>query len=61
MAVPFFTGRLTDWILQEGAEAAFTRNITIMSILTIARSGAEDGRLRTGDPEKEGVGSWAAV
>lgn len=39
MAVPFFTGRLTDWILQEGAAAAFTRNITLMSILTIARSG----------------------
>ncbi|XP_039712167.1 antigen peptide transporter 1 [Pteropus medius] len=36
MAIPFFTGRLTDWILQEGAAAAFTRNITLMSILTIA-------------------------
>ncbi|KAM5287247.1 antigen peptide transporter 1 isoform 1-T1 [Hipposideros larvatus] len=36
MAIPFFTGRLTDWILQDGAAAAFTRNITLMCILTIA-------------------------
>ncbi|XP_004674028.2 PREDICTED: antigen peptide transporter 1 [Condylura cristata] len=35
MAIPFFTGRLTDWILQDGA-AAFNRNIALMSILTIA-------------------------
>lgn len=39
MAIPFFTGRLTDWILQDGAADAFIRNITLMSILTIARSG----------------------
>ncbi|XP_062953156.1 antigen peptide transporter 1 isoform X1 [Cynocephalus volans] len=36
MAIPFFTGRLTDWILQDAAATAFTRNITLMSILTIA-------------------------
>ncbi|KAM5327674.1 antigen peptide transporter 1 isoform 1-T1 [Glossophaga mutica] len=36
MAIPFFTGRLTDWILQDGAGTTFTRNITLMSILTIA-------------------------
>ncbi|XP_037699588.1 antigen peptide transporter 1 [Choloepus didactylus] len=36
MAVPFFTGRLTDWILQDKAAAAFTRNITLMSVLTVA-------------------------
>ncbi|XP_054425152.1 antigen peptide transporter 1 isoform X2 [Pteronotus mesoamericanus] len=36
MAIPFFTGRLTDWILQDGAATAFTRNITLMSTLTIA-------------------------
>ncbi|XP_024413752.2 antigen peptide transporter 1 [Desmodus rotundus] len=36
MAIPFFTGRLTDRILQDGAVAAFTRNLTLMSILTIA-------------------------
>ncbi|KAM7136176.1 antigen peptide transporter 1 [Molossus nigricans] len=36
MAIPFFTGRLTDWILQDGTATAFTRNITLMSVLTIA-------------------------
>ncbi|XP_016075585.1 PREDICTED: antigen peptide transporter 1 isoform X2 [Miniopterus natalensis] len=36
MAIPFFTGRLTDWILQDGTATAFTANITLMSILTIA-------------------------
>lgn len=36
MAIPFFTGRLTDWILQDGAAATFNRNITLMCILTIA-------------------------
>lgn len=48
MAIPFFTGRLTDWILQDGTATAFTRNIALMSILTIARSGAPSGRLRRG-------------
>ncbi|XP_037001953.2 antigen peptide transporter 1 isoform X3 [Artibeus jamaicensis] len=36
MAIPFFTGRFTDWILQDGTATAFTQNITLMSILTIA-------------------------
>ncbi|XP_012660294.1 antigen peptide transporter 1 isoform X1 [Otolemur garnettii] len=36
MAIPFFTGRLTDWILQDGTAATFTRNIALMSVLTIA-------------------------
>ncbi|XP_070274901.1 antigen peptide transporter 1 isoform X2 [Myotis yumanensis] len=36
MAIPFFTGRLTDWILQDGTATAFPRNIALMSILTIA-------------------------
>ncbi|XP_074254311.1 antigen peptide transporter 1 isoform X1 [Saimiri boliviensis] len=36
MAIPFFTGRLTDWILQKRSVDTFTRNITLMSILTIA-------------------------
>ncbi|XP_011216881.2 antigen peptide transporter 1 [Ailuropoda melanoleuca] len=36
MAIPLFTGRLTDWILQDGTASAFTRNITLMSILTVA-------------------------
>ncbi|XP_023581489.1 antigen peptide transporter 1 isoform X2 [Trichechus manatus latirostris] len=36
MAIPFFTGRLADWVLQDGAAPTFTRNITFMSLLTIA-------------------------
>uniref|UniRef100_G3R5U8 Antigen peptide transporter 1 n=1 Tax=Gorilla gorilla gorilla TaxID=9595 RepID=G3R5U8_GORGO len=36
MAIPFFTGRLTDWILQDGSADTFTRNLTLMSVLTIA-------------------------
>ncbi|KAM4834786.1 antigen peptide transporter 1 isoform 2-T2 [Thomomys bottae] len=36
MAIPFFTGRLTDWILQDRTASAFTRNVTLMSLLTIA-------------------------
>ncbi|ELV12571.1 Antigen peptide transporter 1, partial [Tupaia chinensis] len=36
MAIPFFTGRLTDHLLQDRAQDAFTRNITLMSVLTIA-------------------------
>ncbi|KAI5218715.1 Antigen Peptide Transporter 1 [Manis pentadactyla] len=34
MAIPFFTGHLTDWILQDKAASAFTRNVTLMSVLT---------------------------
>ena len=48
MAIPFFTGRLTDRILQDGAVAAFTRNLTLMSILTIARSAAREGEAENG-------------
>ncbi|XP_006882263.1 PREDICTED: antigen peptide transporter 1 [Elephantulus edwardii] len=38
MAIPFITGRLADWILQDGeaTASAFTQNITFMSVLTIA-------------------------
>uniref|UniRef100_A0A8C6QWX6 Transporter 1, ATP-binding cassette, sub-family B (MDR/TAP) n=1 Tax=Nannospalax galili TaxID=1026970 RepID=A0A8C6QWX6_NANGA len=36
MAIPFFTGRLADWILPDKTAPAFTRNITLMSVLTIA-------------------------
>uniref|UniRef100_F7EIT2 Transporter 1, ATP binding cassette subfamily B member n=1 Tax=Ornithorhynchus anatinus TaxID=9258 RepID=F7EIT2_ORNAN len=41
MAIPFFTGRLTDWILQDGAAAAFSRNIGLMAFLTLASAGLE--------------------
>ncbi|XP_005360483.1 antigen peptide transporter 1 [Microtus ochrogaster] len=36
MAIPFFTGRITDWILQDKTAQSFARNIWLMSILTIA-------------------------
>ncbi|GAB5571381.1 ABC-type oligopeptide transporter ABCB9 [Prionailurus iriomotensis] len=36
MAMPFFTGRLIDFILQDGTASGFMRYITLMSILTIA-------------------------
>lgn len=39
MAMPFFTGRLVDFILQDGTASGFMRYITLMSILTTARSG----------------------
>uniref|UniRef100_A0A8C2LNN5 Transporter 1, ATP-binding cassette, sub-family B (MDR/TAP) n=1 Tax=Cricetulus griseus TaxID=10029 RepID=A0A8C2LNN5_CRIGR len=36
MAIPFFTGRINDWILQDKTAPSFARNIWLMSILTIA-------------------------
>lgn len=36
MALPQYTGRVTDWIAKEEAPEAFTNAITIMAILTIA-------------------------
>ncbi|XP_066215939.1 antigen peptide transporter 1 [Saccopteryx leptura] len=41
MAIPFFTGRLTDWILEDGTARAFARNISLMCILTIASAAME--------------------
>lgn len=41
MAIPFFTGRITDWILQDKTVPSFTRNIWLMSILTIASTALE--------------------
>ncbi|XP_043857884.1 antigen peptide transporter 1-like isoform X2 [Dromiciops gliroides] len=35
MAIPFFTGRLTDWMVQDKSAAIFTHNIAFMSILTL--------------------------
>ncbi|XP_044930604.1 LOW QUALITY PROTEIN: antigen peptide transporter 1 [Mustela putorius furo] len=43
MAIPFFTGHLADWILQDGTASVFTRNITLMSFLTIASAVLEFG------------------
>ncbi|TWW79997.1 antigen peptide transporter 1 [Takifugu flavidus] len=36
MALPQYTGRVTDWIAKEEAPEAFTNAITVMAILTIA-------------------------
>ncbi|XP_074092708.1 antigen peptide transporter 1 [Macrotis lagotis] len=36
MAIPFYTGRFTDWILQDDPAAIFTRNIAFMSIFTLS-------------------------
>uniref|UniRef100_A0A7N8WV16 Antigen peptide transporter 1 n=1 Tax=Mastacembelus armatus TaxID=205130 RepID=A0A7N8WV16_9TELE len=36
MAVPQYTGRVADWIINEEAPDAFTEAITIMSLMTIA-------------------------
>lgn len=65
MAVPFFTGRFTDWILQDRTGAAFARNITLMSVLTIARSGgcswkAGDGGTLKKRELKVGATVWSA-
>lgn len=49
MAIPFFTGRITDWILQDKTVPGFTRNIWLMSILTVARCGGG-----IGDPAAQG-------
>ncbi|KAM6183500.1 antigen peptide transporter 1 [Erethizon dorsatum] len=36
MAIPFFTGRLTDWMLQDRTAPAFTWSVALMSTITIA-------------------------
>ncbi|XP_068613476.1 antigen peptide transporter 1 [Brachionichthys hirsutus] len=36
MAVPLYTGRVADWIMNEEAPDAFTEAITLMTIMTIA-------------------------
>uniref|UniRef100_A0A6Q2YA24 Transporter 1, ATP-binding cassette, sub-family B (MDR/TAP) n=1 Tax=Esox lucius TaxID=8010 RepID=A0A6Q2YA24_ESOLU len=35
MAIPYYTGRMTDWIMNEGEPDAFTYAITVMSLITI--------------------------
>nr|AAI01855.1 Transporter 1, ATP-binding cassette, sub-family B (MDR/TAP) [Rattus norvegicus]CAA71284.1 Tap1 protein [Rattus norvegicus] len=41
MAIPFFTGRITDWILQDKTAPSFARNMWLMCILTIASTALE--------------------
>lgn len=37
MAIPQYTGRMADWIINEEAPDAFSQAITIMTVLTFAR------------------------
>lgn len=37
MAIPQYTGRVADWIINEEAPDAFTEAITVMTLMTIAR------------------------
>lgn len=37
MAIPHYTGKMTDWIMNEDEPEAFTHAITIMSLITIMR------------------------
>lgn len=37
MAIPRYTGRVADWIMNEEAPEAFADAITTMALLTIAR------------------------
>lgn len=37
MAMPHYTGRVADWIMNKEAPEAFTNAITVMALLTIAR------------------------
>lgn len=37
MAIPHYTGKMTDWIMNEDEPEAFSHAITIMSVITIMR------------------------
>jgi ATP-binding cassette subfamily B (MDR/TAP) protein 2 len=37
MAIPHYTGRMTDWIMNEDEPEAFTHAITVMSLITVMR------------------------
>lgn len=37
MAMPRYTGRVADWIMNKEAPEAFTNAVTAMALLTIAR------------------------
>lgn len=37
MAIPHYTGKITDWIVKEDEPDAFANAIKIMSLLTIMR------------------------
>lgn len=37
MAIPQYTGRVADWIMNEEAPDAFTEAIKFMTLMTVAR------------------------
>lgn len=37
MAIPHYTGRMTDWIMNEDEPEAFTHAIMVMSLITVMR------------------------
>ncbi|XP_036394645.1 antigen peptide transporter 1 [Megalops cyprinoides] len=41
MAIPYYTGRMTDWIMNEEEPEAFTHAITVMSLITIMSAVSE--------------------
>uniref|UniRef100_A0A8C9TTI8 Transporter 1, ATP-binding cassette, sub-family B (MDR/TAP) n=1 Tax=Scleropages formosus TaxID=113540 RepID=A0A8C9TTI8_SCLFO len=41
MAIPHYTGRMTDWIMNEDEPEAFTHAITVMSLITIMSAVSE--------------------
>ncbi|XP_061476693.1 antigen peptide transporter 1 [Rhineura floridana] len=41
MAVPYYTGRVTDWIVSEAGSSAFKRALWMMSLLTVGSAVAE--------------------
>ncbi|KAJ7985442.1 hypothetical protein DPEC_G00352080 [Dallia pectoralis] len=41
MAIPYYTGRMTDWIMNEGEPEAFTYAITVMSLITVMSAVSE--------------------
>ncbi|XP_020634568.3 antigen peptide transporter 1 [Pogona vitticeps] len=41
MAIPYYTGRVTDWIVTEAGSSAFKKALLIMSLLTVGSAVAE--------------------
>lgn len=37
MAIPHYTGKMTDWIMNEDEPEAFNHAITVMTLMTIMR------------------------
>ncbi|XP_066469291.1 ATP-dependent translocase ABCB1-like [Tiliqua scincoides] len=41
MAIPYYTGRVTDWIVSEAASSAFAKALLVMSLLTVGSAVTE--------------------